>query len=110
MDREQSARYRFRRGESSRMESAPLKPHVIIVGAGFGGLEAAKKLGNEPVRVTVVDRTNHHLFQPLLYQIATAALSPAQIAAPIRGVLSGQANTDVLLGTVTGIDTANRTV
>ena len=60
----------------------------MIVGAGFGGLEAAKKLGEEAVRVTVIDRTNHHLFQPLLYQVATAALSPADIAAPIRGILS----------------------
>src|SRR4051812_42719076 len=60
------------------------KPRVVIVGAGFGGLEAAKLLVDKPVRLTVIDRTNHHLFQPLLYQIATAALSPADIAAPIR--------------------------
>ena len=64
------------------------KPHVIIVGAGFGGLEAAKKLGCADVRVTVIDRTNYHLFQPLLYQVATAALSPADIAAPVRAILS----------------------
>ena len=64
------------------------KPHVVIVGAGFGGLEAAKKLASENVRVTVIDRTNYHLFQPLLYQVATAALSPADIAAPVRSVLS----------------------
>ena len=63
-------------------------PHVVIVGAGFGGLEAAKQLGGEAVRVTVIDRTNYHLFQPLLYQVATAALSPADIAAPIRAILS----------------------
>ena len=63
------------------------RPHVVIVGAGFGGLEAAKKLACENVRVTVIDRTNYHLFQPLLYQVATAALSPADIAAPIRAVL-----------------------
>ena len=62
----------------------PKKPQVIIVGAGFGGLEAAKKLAGEDVRLTVIDRTNYHLFQPLLYQVATAALSPADIAAPVR--------------------------
>ena len=66
----------------------PLKPHVVIVGAGFGGLEAAKKLACEDVAVTVIDRTNYHLFQPLLYQVASAALSPSDIAAPIRAVLS----------------------
>ena len=60
-------------------------PRVVIIGAGFGGLEAAKHLGDEPVWVTVIDRTNYHLFQPLLYQVATAALSPADIAAPVRG-------------------------
>ena len=71
------------------MENTPTeKPHVVIVGAGFGGLEAAKKLACENVRVTVIDRTNYHLFQPLLYQVATAALSPADIAAPVRAVLS----------------------
>ena len=70
------------------MQAQPQCPHVVIVGAGFGGLEAAKKLGSEPVRVTVIDRTNYHLFQPLLYQVATAALSPADIAAPIRAVLT----------------------
>src|SRR5213078_4741727 len=86
------------------------KPHVVIVGAGFGGLEAAKLLINEPVRMTVIDRTNHHLFQPLLYQVATAALSPADIAAPIRGILARQANTNVILGTVTGIDMVGRVV
>src|SRR6476619_3160394 len=110
MDREQSARYRFRRGESSRMESAPLKPHVIIVGAGFGGLEAAKLLIQEPVRVTVIDRTNHHLFQPLLYQIATAALSPADIAAPIRGILGRCKNTEVILAEVKSVNVEARTV
>ncbi|HJX25215.1 MAG TPA: FAD-dependent oxidoreductase, partial [Chthoniobacterales bacterium] len=62
------------------------KPRVVIVGAGFGGLEAAKKFCGKDVQVTVIDRTNHHLFQPLLYQVATAALSPADIAAPVRGV------------------------
>ena len=70
------------------MDTQGKRPQVVIIGAGFGGLEAAKLLGDEPVRVTVIDRTNYHLFQPLLYQVATAALSPADIAAPIRGVLT----------------------
>ncbi|MEO6568789.1 MAG: NAD(P)/FAD-dependent oxidoreductase [Opitutaceae bacterium] len=89
--------------------SAPV-PHVVIIGAGFGGLEAAKILGNDPVRVTVIDRTNHHLFQPLLYQIATAALSPADIAAPIRGVLGKFRNIEVMLADVRSIDVAGRKV
>jgi NADH:quinone reductase (non-electrogenic) len=82
------------------------RPHVVLVGGGFGGLEAAKKLGRMPVRLTVVDRTNHHNFQPLLYQVATAALSPGEIARPIRSVLRRFSNTSVLLGEVTGIDPA----
>lgn len=85
-------------------------PHVVIVGAGFGGLEAARALANAPVRVTVIDRANHHLFQPLLYQVATAELSPADISAPIRSVLRGQRNTEVLLEDVTGVDVAGRRV
>lgn len=89
-------------------ESAAQKPatvpHVVIIGAGFGGLEAAKALGKQPVKVTVIDRTNHHLFQPMLYQVATAGLSPADISAPIRHVLRKQKNTEVLMGEVTGID------
>ncbi|HEX3864965.1 MAG TPA: NAD(P)/FAD-dependent oxidoreductase [Stellaceae bacterium] len=88
----------------------PRRPRVVIVGAGFGGLAAATGLGQVDVDVTVIDRRNYHLFQPLLYQIATAALSPADIAAPIRAILSRQPNTDVILGCVTGIDTAARTV
>ncbi len=79
-------------------------PHVVIIGAGFGGLQAALHLGKAPVHVTVIDRTNHHLFQPLLYQVATATLSPGEISAPIRHVLKKQQNTDVMLGEVTGID------
>jgi NADH:quinone reductase (non-electrogenic) len=82
----------------------PGRPHVVIVGAGFGGLEAAKKLACENVRVTVIDRTNYHLFQPLLYQVATAALSPADIAAPIRAVLSKCKNIEVLLAEVQSVD------
>jgi NADH dehydrogenase len=77
---------------------------VVIVGAGFGGLAAAKRLAGKRVEVTLVDRRNHHLFQPLLYQVATAALSPADIAAPIRSILSGARNIRVLLDEVTAID------
>jgi NADH dehydrogenase len=87
------------------MENAPAKkPRVVIVGGGFGGLEAAKKLGGEDLLVTVIDRTNYYLFQPLLYQVATAALSPADIAAPLRGVLSKYRNIDVILSEVQSID------
>ena len=86
--------------------AAPDRPRVVIVGAGFGGLSAAKALGRSAARVTVIDRRNYHLFQPLLYQVATAGLSPADIAAPIRGIVRDQPNTEVLLGQVTGIDTA----
>ncbi len=85
-------------------------PHVVIIGAGFGGLQAARALGNAPVKVTVIDRTNHHLFQPLLYQVATAALSPADISSPVRHILRKQKNTNVLLAEVTGIDTENKRV
>src|ERR1700757_37788 len=80
------------------------KPQVIIVGAGFGGLEAAKKLSCENVRLTVIDRTNYHLFQPFLYQVATAALSPADIAAPIRAILSKCRNVEVILAEVESVD------
>src|SRR5947207_15841499 len=80
------------------------KPHVVIVGAGFGGLEAAKKLACEDAKVTVIDRTNYHLFQPLLYQVATAALSPADIAAPVRAILSKCKNIEVSLAEVASID------
>src|SRR5581483_11178156 len=85
-------------------------PHVVILGGGFGGLEAAKKLVCEEVRVSVVDRTNYHLFQPLLYQVATAALSPADIAAPIRGVLSKCKNMEVVLAEVQSVDVNGRKV
>jgi NADH:quinone reductase (non-electrogenic) len=86
------------------------KPQVVIVGAGFGGLEAAKKLACEDVRVTVIDRTNYHLFQPLLYQVATAALSPADIAAPIRAVLSKCKNIEVMLAEVQSVDAEEKKV
>jgi NADH:quinone reductase (non-electrogenic) len=80
------------------------KPRVVIVGSGFGGLEAAKKLACKDVQVTVIDRTNYHLFQPLLYQVATAALSPADIAAPVRAVLSKCKNVEVILAEVESVD------
>ena len=83
-------------------------PHVVIIGGGFGGLYAAKALKGAPVRVTVLDRRNHHLFQPLLYQVATAALSPGDIASPIRWILRHQSNVEVLLADVVAIDTAHR--
>jgi NADH:quinone reductase (non-electrogenic) len=86
------------------------KPHVVIIGAGFGGLEAAKKLCCNDVRVTVVDRTNYHLFQPLLYQVATAALSPADIAAPVRGIVSRCRNMNVILAEVVSVDVNARKV
>ncbi|MEO6725341.1 MAG: FAD-dependent oxidoreductase, partial [Blastocatellia bacterium] len=85
-------------------------PRVVIIGAGFGGLTAAQALKSAPVRVTVIDRTNHHLFQPLLYQVAMAGLSPADIAAPIRAILRKQKNASVLLAEVTGVDFANHEV
>ena len=93
------------------MQNTPeKKPHVVIVGAGFGGLEAAKKLACQDVRVTVIDRTNYHLFQPLLYQVATAALSPADIAAPVRAVLSKCKNMEVILAEVQSVDVAAKKI
>jgi NADH:ubiquinone reductase (H+-translocating) len=91
-------------------ESQNQKPHVIIIGAGFGGLQAAKKLARKNVRVTVIDRTNYHLFQPLLYQVATAALSPADIAAPVRSVLSKSKNVEVILAEVQSVDVTAKKV
>jgi NADH:quinone reductase (non-electrogenic) len=85
-------------------------PHVVIVGGGFGGLRAAQTLRHAAVRITLIDRTNHHLFQPLLYQVAMAGLSPADIAAPIRSVLRRQANTTVILAEVTKVDLAASSV
>lgn len=86
------------------------RPHVVIIGAGFGGLAAAMQLGNSAVDVTVIDRRNHNLFQPLLYQVATAALSPADISEPIRRTLGRYTNIKVILATVTGIDATNKSV
>jgi NADH dehydrogenase len=93
------------------MENAPTKkPRVVIVGCGFGGLEAAKKLGDKNVSVTIIDRTNYYLFQPLLYQVATAALSPADIAAPVRGVLSKYKSIEVILAEAQSVDVNARKV
>jgi NADH dehydrogenase len=86
------------------------RPHVVIIGGGFGGLAAARGLGQGPVEVTLVDRKNHHLFQPLLYQVAAAGLSPAEIAYPIRRILWRQRNTRVVLAEAVSIDPAGRTI
>src|SRR5260370_32272592 len=80
------------------------QPRVIIVGGGFGGLAAAKALRSTAANVILIDRTNHHLFQPLLYQVATSVLTPSQIATPIRSILRNQKNTTVVMGEVTGVD------
>src|SRR5688572_13679350 len=85
-------------------------PHVVVIGGGFGGLRAAQELRGQPVRVTLIDRYNHHVFQPLLYQVATAGLSAAEIAAPIRWVLRRAHNVRVLLGEVTSIDPAAKRI
>src|SRR5687767_7418838 len=85
-------------------------PHVVIVGGGFGGLSAAKVLRRHPVRVTLLDRRNYHLFQPLLYQVATAALSPGDIASPIRWILRRQRNVQVLLAEAERVDVEQRVV
>jgi NADH:ubiquinone reductase (H+-translocating) len=92
------------------MPQSSARPQVLIVGAGFGGLSAAQALAKAPVDITVVDRRNFHLFQPLLYQVATAALNPSDVAWPVRSILSRQANTRVLLGEVEGVDIAQRQV
>lgn len=85
-------------------------PHVVILGGGFAGVYTARGLAGANVRVTIVDRRNHHLFQPMLYQVATAALAPESISYPIRRLMRGQANTEVVLGDVVGIDTTERRV
>ncbi len=92
------------------IQSGANRPRVVIVGGGFAGLHAAKGLGRLPVSVTVIDRRNHHIFQPLLYQVALAVLSPADVASPIRGILRHQQNTEVLMDEVAGIDTSARVV
>ena len=85
-------------------------PVVVIIGGGFGGLAAAKALRRAPVRVLLIDRSNHHVFQPLLYQVATSVLAPGQIASSLRGLLADHENTSVMLGTVTGVDVTSRQV
>src|SRR6202166_2845279 len=91
------------------MNAKPL-PQVVIVGAGFGGLNAALKLAHYPVRITLIDRKNHHTFQPLLYQVATAGISPGEIAAPIRWILRGRSNVEVIMDEVVGFDLNRKTV
>ncbi|MGA7614101.1 MAG: FAD-dependent oxidoreductase, partial [Thermoanaerobaculia bacterium] len=86
------------------------RPHVVIIGGGFAGLYAARTLKKAPVRITLLDRRNHHLFQPLLYQVATAALNPSDIAAPIRGILHRQKNASVIMADVRSVDVVRRKV
>src|SRR5271167_3625645 len=92
----------------SRVQSGT--PHVVIIGGGFGGIAAAKALRHCEADVTIIDRRNHHIFQPLLYQVATAVLAPADVAAPIRQLSARQKNVSVLLGEVTGLDLGTRSV
>src|SRR5207247_4806949 len=84
--------------------------HLLVLGAGFGGLTFCKHFRNPNARITLVDRTNHHLFQPLLYQVATAGLSAPEIAQPIRGILSDRLDVNVILGEITGFDLADKKV
>ena len=95
---------------TQRLSRDAARPRVVIVGGGFGGLEAAQALRHAPVDVTVIDRNNHYVFQPLLYQVATAYLSPADITAPIRNVLRRQRNTEVLMAEVTSVDATHHRV
>src|SRR5678815_3233237 len=85
-------------------------PSIVIIGGGFGGLHAAKALANQALDVTLIDRKNHHTFQPLLYQVALAVLSPGEIASPLRHILRKARNVHILLGEVSGFDTAARRV
>ncbi len=96
--------------ESAANNRLTVLPRVVIVGAGFGGLRTARALRNAPVQVTVIDRQNHHLFQPLLYWVATAGLSPADICSPIRGILRNQKNAEVFMEEVTGVDVQEQRV
>ncbi len=97
-------------GSAGSLTERSVRPRVVIVGAGFGGLQAAKRLADVDVEVIIIDRRNHHLFQPLLYQVASAGLNPSDIAQPIRQILRDQANCTVMLGEVTGVDLPGRTV
>src|SRR5256886_3190054 len=93
------------------MTTAPKQPHhVVIVGAGFGGLEAAFGLAGAPVRITLIDRRNHHLFQPLLYQVATASLATSEIAWPVRHLMRDRREVTTLFAAVSGVDAARRCV
>src|SRR5438477_6778756 len=93
------------------MTDTPAKPHqVVIVGAGFGGLETTYRLAGVPVQITLIDRRNHHLFQPLLYQVATASLATSEIAWPIRYLLRNRHEVTTLFATVTGVDAAGKRV
>src|SRR6266436_4701525 len=94
--------------ESTTRSEAP--PRVVIVGAGFGGLAAARALRRAPVQVVLIDKSNHHLFQPLLYQVATATLAPAEIATPVRQIMSRQRNATVAFAEVNGVDRNKRQV
>src|SRR5438034_8517669 len=89
-------------------EQTSKTPRVVIVGGGFGGLAGAKALGKAPVEVILIDRTNHHVFQPLLYQVATSVLAPSQMSSPIRGILRKHKNTMLIMGEVTGVDKEQR--
>src|SRR3974390_3722021 len=89
---------------------ADRRSRVVIIGGGFGGLAVAKGLARAPFEITLIDRNNHHLFQPLLYQVATAGLSPADIASPIRGILGRQRNVKIMLAEVSGVDIARTEV
>src|SRR3979411_179502 len=92
-------------------QAPPNNPHrVVIVGAGFGGLETAYRLAGAPVSITLIDRRNHHLFQPLLYQVATASLATSEIAWPIRYLLRGRPEVTTLFATVSGVDTVSKRV
>ncbi len=97
-------------GKHTEQRPATVLPRIVIVGAGFGGLKAAHALSHVPAHVTVIDRQNHHLFQPLLYWVATAGLSPADITSPIRSILRKQKNTDVVMEEVTGVDLTQQRV
>ena len=95
-------------GSSRPPHAAKIRPSVLVVGGGFAGIAAAKALEGAKVEVTLIDRRNHHVFQPLLYQVATASLSPADISSPIRTILRGQRNCQVAMAEITSVDVANR--